>query len=271
MSASVLTRSSRSTRSASGPSPLIDPRLAARRSEVVRAKTKRRFRRFAMFVAVVLFGLAGFGLTRTSVLDVDHIRVQGADPGQESAVRTASGVTLGAPLVEITPASVAAKVENLAWVQTAKVTRVWPGSVQIVVTPRVPVAVAGTGADAVTIDRSGQVIGAITGPRVLPSLELAPPRVGQTVSAPWRSALVVVADLPAPLRAEVTSARVGSNGIELILRGGIEVRFGDGSRLRAKSVALQALLDQAGRSSIQRIDVRVPANPSLTRTPGGGA
>lgn len=268
MSASVLARP---TTSGPRPSALIDPRLAARRSEVVRAKTTRRLRRLAMVVALVLVAGAAFGLTRSSVLDVDHIRVQGVDPGQESEIRAASGLTLGAPLIDVTPGSVVARVEDLAWVQSATVTRVWPGSVQIRITPRIPVATAGNGANAVTIDRSGRVIGAITGSAALPSLDLTPPAAGQTVSAPWRSALAVVADMPAPLLAEVTAARVGSNGIELTLRDGITVRFGDASRLRAKSVALKALLDQAGRTSIRSIDVRVPANPSLTRTPGGGA
>ncbi|MEO6629739.1 MAG: FtsQ-type POTRA domain-containing protein, partial [Aquihabitans sp.] len=231
----------------------------------------RRLRRLALLVLVMLVGLAAFALTRSPVLDLDHIGVQGVEGQQMSEVRTVSGLTLGSPLLDVAPASVAAKVENLAWVRSAAVTRHWPGSVQIDITPRVPVATAAHGADTVAIDRTGQVIGPVTGSSVLPSLDLTPPAVGQTVPAPWRSALAVVADLPAPLLAEVTSARVGSAGIELTLQDGIEVRFGDASRLRAKSVALEALLDRAGRSSIRSIDVRVPANPSLTRTPGGGA
>jgi cell division septal protein FtsQ len=60
---------------------------------------------------------------------------------------------------------------------------------------------------------------------------------------------------------------VGSD-VVLTLVDGITVRIGDTSRLTAKFVAVEALLDQAGRATIESLDVRVPSSPSLVPVPG---
>lgn len=272
MSSGVLTRGgSRPARPATDVSPLIDPRLQARRVEVARARGRRRLRWLTALVVVVVLGVAAFAATRSALLDVDHIGVQGAAPGQRAEARAAAGVSLGSPLVSVQPTSVATAIERLPWVDSASVVRRWPGTLEIRVTARVPIAVVGAGAAAVGVDRVGRSIGPAPAGTTLPVLGLPAVPTGRTVPASWRPALTVIAGLPADLRTEVTEGRVDREGIELVLRDGIQVRFGDASRLRAKGVALRALLDRAGRSSIDGIDLRVPAAPSLTRRPGGGA
>jgi cell division septal protein FtsQ len=69
----------------------------------------------------------------------------------------------------------------------------------------------------------------------------------------------------------VESGALVDDDVELVLVDGIRVRFGPSDRHRAKFTALQALLDQAGRSTVRSIDVRVPTSPSLTRRAGTGA
>ena len=77
------------------PSPVIDPRLEARRVEVARDNGRRRLRKvlIALTVLLVLLGLGA--LTRSPLLDVDEVVVRGADQVPAATVRTAAGVPLG--------------------------------------------------------------------------------------------------------------------------------------------------------------------------------
>ena len=54
-------------------------------------------------------------------------------------------------------------------------------------------------------------------------------------------------------------------GTTLVLTDGIEVRWGDATQATAKSDALQVLLEQADRPTIEGIDVSVPRAATLTR------
>ena len=56
----------------------MDPRIQERRIEIIRAKGKRRLRILLMLVLVVLLAIAGFFISKSSLLDVDEIVVSGA-------------------------------------------------------------------------------------------------------------------------------------------------------------------------------------------------
>jgi cell division septal protein FtsQ len=91
----------------------VDPRIQARRDEVERAGHRRRRRwRFAILGALALVAAAWF-VTRTALLDVDRLEVEGASHLDPEAVRTASGVVVGDPLLDVDEGDVRARLQEL--------------------------------------------------------------------------------------------------------------------------------------------------------------
>ena len=90
-------------------------------------------------------------------------------------------------------------------------------------------------------------------------------RVGQTVGdAQACAAALIAGSLPADLRAAAAYARVNKAGnVRLVLRDGPLVDFGGGSRLKAKTLALKAVLASYARDHVTPtyIDVSVPDRP----------
>lgn len=269
MTAGTLTRGrqDRGRRGRGRPEPLIDPRLQARRIEVSRDRGRRRLRRLLVVLAVLALAGGAFGVTRSPLLDVDHVGFEGASGARATELAAAAEVHEGVAMVGVDPDTVAGRVAALAWVDTVDVSRHWPGTVRVRVTARVPVAVDATGAG---IDRGGHVIGPVAG-EGLPEVGFTAGEAGTVVDDAHRDLVSVVASMPDDLRAEVRLARVDDGEVVLTLSDRIRVRFGGAERASAKFAAIQALLDQAGRSTTAAIDVRVPSSPSLTRRPGTGA
>lgn len=265
MSTGTLTRAPRSRPT---PTPAIDPRLQARRMEVSRGQGRKRLRRIVAVGAVLAVAGGGYALTRSPLLDVDHVTLEGARGPQATAVTRAAAVPTGAAMAHLDTDAVADRVAALPWVRTAEVERVWPGTVTIHVTARTPVAVDQNGSG---IDREGLVIGPVADATDLPRATLPPAEPGTVVGAAHRDLLAVLAALPAGLRSEVASGATVEGEVVLTLHDGIRVRFGAAERLSAKFAAVEALLDQAGRATTARLDVRVPSSPSLTRRAENGA
>lgn len=258
----------RSGRTRPGSAPVIDPRLQARRREVARGKGRRRLRRLVAAVVVVLVGGSAYAATRSSLLDVDHVRLSGVEGDRADAVIRAAAIRRGTPLLDVDAGTVAGRVEALAWVADVSVERRWPGTVALAVTEREAVAVDATGSG---LDVTGRSLGPVAGAAGLPTVRDASIDPGQELPAELAPVLDVLAELPAGLGDEVESAALVDDDVELVLVDGIRVRFGPSERHRAKFTALDALLDQADRSSIRAIDLRVPTSPSLTRRAGTGA
>jgi len=251
----------------------MDPRVKARRVEVARDRGRRRRRRLVLLVLALVVVGGAVGVTQSPLLDVDRVGVSGGSHATDGAVRSAAGIRIGRPMISVDLMAAQHRVEALPWVAEAQVTRRWPASVHVAVVERVPVAVAGGGADAVLVDRTGAVLGAAAGNvDHLPIIPIArPPAAGERL-APRARALVAMLDrLPPELGRQVTKALVRSDGLGLVLNDGVRVHLGDGTRLKAKSDAVLVLLDQADRSTIDSIDVSVHGSAALTRHKAEGA
>ncbi|WP_421119817.1 cell division protein FtsQ/DivIB [Aquihabitans daechungensis] len=243
----------------------VDPRLQARRVEVARGQGRRRLRWILLAVVVVVLLVGAFAVTQSPALDVDEVAVRGASRTEQAEARAASGIAIGSPLVSLDAPAVERRLEALPWVEQASVSRSWPGTVRISLVERTPVAVVGSGAGAVQVDRDGRALGpasddglpVVSGDAVVPGEELPPTQ---------RWVVATIADLPAELRSEVAAASATPSGIRLTLTDGIEVRWGDSSQPTAKADAVQVLLEQADRATIAAIDVTVPRAATVTRS-----
>lgn len=245
----------------------IDPRLRARRIEIARDRGRQRLRRIAVAAVLSVVVIAGYGVSRSPLLDVDRLTIQGLSPTESTEVQAALVDLVGRPMVSVDPGEITDRVESMAWVADAHVTRRWPGTLELNVRARVAVAAVGEGPSAVAVDDGGRVLGPV-GARDLPRIQASGrvPEPGAILGAKDRSVAALVSGLPDDLRPEVALARSDGTSMVLVLNDGIEVNFGDGHRLQAKATALATLLDQADRETMATIDVSgAPASSSLTR------
>lgn len=268
MSSGTLTRGPAAGRAPAVP---IDPRVQARRVEVARDQGRRRRRRLLAVVAVLVVVGGAWAATQSPLMAVRQVAVVGAPQSGAPAVRQAAGIAVGRPVVSVDEAAAAARVEALPWVESAVVTSKLPHDVRIRVTERRPVAVAGEGSTAVLVDRTGQALGPAADADLPVVLAESVPQPGGRLAPNSREAVAVVAALPPQLARQVATVERHTRSLRLVLDDAVVVELGDGTRLKAKSDAALALLDQADRATIATIDVSVPGTAALTRSEAEGA
>ena len=252
----------------------IDPRLRARRIEVKRSEGRRRLRRLVAIGAAVGALALCWGLSLTPLLDVDHVRIEGATNTGRAAIEDAIDIRRGDALLTADVDAAAEALADLPWVETAEVRRAWPGAVRIDVVERVAVAaIAARGGGWVLVDRSGQQLEVVKEP----AIELVrvagrrlDPAPGSSAGERYQGALDVASALTPSIGASLVAIwpqRDGSIEATVRLRDGHEagVRFGTPDQLEAKLLALGSILETTDPTGVRVIDVRVPSGPALTR------
>ena len=109
---------------------------------------------------LLVLGASGYAATRSSLLDVDHITVEGAGIRvTERTVIDAAAIDLGQPLLDVDLDAVDGRLTALPWVADATVRREWSGTIHLRILERSPVAVAVDPAgEQVLLDAVGAVL-----------------------------------------------------------------------------------------------------------------
>jgi cell division protein FtsQ len=250
------------------PAPLaVDPRISARRIAVRREEGQRRLRRLlwlgggAASVALLL------GVTRTPLLDLDHLDVSGTDDPAAAAVLAEAGFRPGRPLADLDLGGGERALESLPQVASAELERHWPGTVEVDIEPRRPVASVAVAGGVALVAADGVVVSVGAGPSDLVPVDGSPTLApGDRFAAP--ELLAVAAALPEALRPLVAGigAGDGSGSAELRLTDGAVVHLGAADQLDDKLLAAATVLTQVDRTCVAVVDVRVPSVPTVTRT-----
>ncbi|GLW97308.1 hypothetical protein Misp02_13950 [Microtetraspora sp. NBRC 16547] len=197
-------------------------------------------------------GAATWLVFYSSVLGVRDVRISGSVRVPADEVRRASEVTPGTPLARVDLEEVRRRVAALTQVESVRVERGWPGTLQVAVVERTPVAVAKVNGRAVTVDRYGVFLGDAAVTVRLPLLRVQRPAPDDAAT---RAALTVLSALPEGLGARVGEVRAPSPAsISLILADGRTVTWGDSERSAEKARILQPLL----RTPADSYDVSSP-------------
>jgi cell division protein FtsQ len=243
-------------------------RLVARRREVRRARVARIRRLVLGFVAACLLGYGGWAITHSSLFALDGIQISGLEHITRSQIMTASGVRLGMNVLSVNTGSVIERIESLPFVASARVERVYPSKLRIVVTERIPVAVVELPNDRWLIDGTGialvpvgetdglPIVRSASGDEVLAGSGIGDAGVLQALAI-WRG-------LPAAWRGGVSSIEATSPVAVTVHLGDANVVFGDSSDLATKVAALRALLARAQmrHATLLAADLRAPQHPA---------
>ncbi|HZQ29031.1 MAG TPA: FtsQ-type POTRA domain-containing protein [Acidimicrobiales bacterium] len=254
------------------PRTRIDPRFHRRWAQVRRAEGRRRLRVLLIALGVLGLALGGVALTRSPLLNVDHVVVEGATHTGADKVVAAAHLGGHPAMLDVSAGAVARRVAALPWVARATARRDWPATVRITVEERRAVAaMPGPNNQWALVDLSGHVLEVVPArPADAPGIEGLDPvgEPGSMVGPAGQVALQVAGDLPADLRARTAAVVVaapdsGDTELKLVPTG--LVRLGDASQLAEKLQAALTVLLNVDPKVVKVLDVRVARAPVLTR------
>ena len=221
-----------------------------------------------MIIVAVVVG-AAYLVTRSPLLDVDQVRVVGAERSGADAVLQAAGIEVGSPMTDAPTGPAHDRVAAMPWVESVQVERRWPGRIEIHVTERVPAAaLLGSDGALYLIDGSGRVLAPFTGEVTeVPVILIGSAAVAPGAAQPGVAAPLAVGRLLTPdLRAWVEALVPAPDGtVDLMLRQGIRVELGSQAHLSDKLVDIATVLTRVDLVNIETIDVSVVHNPVVTR------
>lgn len=224
----------------------------------IRARRWRLLKRVLLVLAAIGLVAGGVWLVFfSSVTEVKGTEVHGITVLSEGDVRRAAQVSSAVPVATIDLDAIQARVEELAPVRSADVSRAWPDAISIEVTERQAV---------VAVDREGAWRGVddqgvvfrdyAEQPKGLPWVQM---RATTSVEA-LAEAVQVVGSLPGDILQRVERLDVGSiDRIVLHLRGGARVSWGSADQASDKARVLQVLLQRKGSV----YDVTAPGRPTV--------
>jgi cell division protein FtsQ len=233
-------------------------------------RVTRRQLIFALAVFALCATFGGYGLTRSPMMDLDHIEIKGAEHTSPDAVRDASGLDLHVAMTDLDLTGARTAIAALPWVEQVHISRSWPATAVIRVVERVPVASVRAPDGIVLVDKTARVLDRVESPPAgLPRLIVVDPAVAPGQTQPHVAALLSIAiQLTPELRAWVNSLTVGPDGSpQLRLRDDVPVIFGDAVRISEKLIDLSTVLTRVDLKGICRIDISAVHNPSVARVP----
>ena len=216
--------------------------------------------------SAVALGVAGFAVSRSSVFDARAVEVAGVEHLSRAEVIDLAGVSTDTNVVWLDEATIERRLESHPWIAAADIHAALPGTIQIRVLERSPVAIAVDGGRRLLVAGDGTVLGPATTDERLPSIEL--PAAG-SVEGPRSSlggAARALGAMDAELRARVRQVTVGIDGtLEVWLRDGIRVRFGSPTEMVPKALALHQVLRwaEAEGERLRSVSVVAPGAPAV--------
>ena len=234
--------------------------LVTRRKFLRRQRARRWlvWRRILMVLGVIGLVAGGFWLVFFSpVLAVEGDEVTGVSVLTDAEVSKVAEVPDQVPLATVDLAAIEARVEGLAAVESAEVSRAWPDTVHIAVREREAVAVVSWLGRWRGLDETGVLFRGYRGkPAGLPEVNM---RAATPIDV-LAEAAAVVTSLPEEILAKVEYLDVRSiDAISLRLRTGQTVNWGSADQSEDKAAVLAVLMERKARV----YDVTAPGRPTI--------
>jgi cell division protein FtsQ len=236
------------------PAAALDLHTARRRSQ----RRSRLQRAGLVALVVALVGAAAWLVGYSSLLALRTVEVQGADDVVTAAVLEAAAAPVGVPLARVDTAAVAEQASQVPEVESVRVSRAWPHTLVLTVTPRSAVAVLQGPEGWRFVDASGALFGAPEGPTGdLPTVVAPDTETGERARV---AAVDVAGALPPDLLASVERLEAGSPAdVRLVLRDGRTVTWGSADDSTRKVQVLTVLLATPAAG----YDLSVPDRPTV--------
>jgi cell division protein FtsQ len=243
--------------------------MVARRRAVRAARHARMRRILLTVVAAAGLSYGGWALVHSSLFAVDGVGVTGLERVSRAEVLAASGVKLGMNVLSVDPNAVASRIEELPYVESVSVERIYPSKLRIVVHERVPVAVLSLPAGKWVIDALGVALEPVAEYAGLPVVS-SNSGDGVALGSPVRDAgliegLTIWRGLPQAMRTQVKSLDATSASAVTLHLPGLRIVLGTSDDLALKLRVLDTLLARASKEHrrLRAVDLRAPERPAV--------
>ncbi len=187
-------------------------------------------------------------------LAAEDIKIQGLVHQVPETVLAAIGIAPGGSLIGFDATEARLTLENLDWVQSAKVQRLFPNQIEIAVVEREPFAIWQRGGEYYVIDRSGIALSGIA-PSMVMSLPLVTGEGAQFAAAELINQVSVYPALMLQMRA---AAWVGGRRWTLYLDSGVTVLLPERGWVEAmRKLKMLDETQQLLSKGIRSVDFRV--------------
>ena len=242
----------------------MDHRIAERRHEVTEERARGRLRWLIWLVVLVGAIAIGIWFINSPALSIRTVTATGAAHTDPVAIADNLGVRNGTPTVSVDAGEIEAALLASPWVAEADVTVSWPGSVEIHVRERVPIASVTTdlgrfnaAVDGVLVERVDET----TQPPIVISDRTGALREGDHIAhAGTLGALEFIAALPEALRATTIVTIAGDTADAVVAE--YSIVLGRPTEMAFKAATLEALA-ATGLEPGSRIDVTAPNRPAV--------
>ncbi|MDH6290168.1 cell division protein FtsQ/DivIB [Rhodococcus opacus] len=232
---------------------------AARKSAAVETSRRPWYRRPAVMGAVGVVVVVALGLVAwfTPLLSVRKTDVAGAMSISEEQIRQVLAVPQGQPLLRVDTEGAAQRVAAIPKVASARVQRVYPSTIRVTVTERVPVVFVDSPGGTHLLDAEAVDYEIAPPPPGVPRLVTESPGWGDPSTA---AAIEVLESMPPQLRGQVGQVAAKSiSDISVTLLDGRIVVWGGTEKSERKAAVTLPLLTQPG----QTYDVSSPDLPTV--------
>jgi len=211
---------------------------------------------FALAAAAIVV-IAVWAILGSSLFVVRSVAVTGSGTVPRAEVLRAAAVVPGTPLARVNGTAVASRVERITQIQSAQVSKDWPDTVVIAVSPRTPALAVASPGGYTLIDKFGVAFRQVPKqPAGLALLASAKPVASLRGSPAVLAAVTVLGQLPRQVRGQViTVSATSPDAVTLHLRDGITIDWGSASRPAAKAAELVILM----RTKASYYDLSDPA------------
>lgn len=208
---------------------------------------------FGLAAAALVAGVA-WALLGSKLLVVRSVVVTGTHLVPVSQVRAVAAIGTGVPMIRVDTGAAARRVEAIAQVQSAQVSKSWPDRIVITVrerTPALAVTVPVTGSATgpagdgfALIDSTGAVVRSVpVKPAGMPVFGTSIPLSALRGSTSVAAAVTVLHEVPAWIaRAAATVTASSPQNVTLGLSNGVTIVWGSTARAAAKTAELYALM-----------------------------
>lgn len=259
----------------------VSERTRARRAGEVRAQQRekrqrsqymRYILRIVAAIAVVVAVIFGsIFVYRSDLFHVNNVQVNGVSHLTSQEITNIAAVSDDSTLLRLDAGGIIARLEDNAWVQKASIHRVFPDTIEIDITERVPGAVVYISDKSVwVISSDGSWLSAATNEdqetamKIIDVSTSLPAPISGTMCTDGgiNNALSILDAISDDLRSRIVSISAESSiKTSLNLEDGVTVAFGDSSDAELKEAAINSLLSQY-QGKIAYINVRVPTRPT---------
>jgi cell division protein FtsQ len=233
-----------------------------------RAGAVRRRRRLALALvaAAALSALYWFWFRDSSLVAVSTVKVEGVGAGPASQQLRSALTEAGKEMttLHLHPELLDQAVRPFPLVQSVSADPGFPSTLTVKVTERRPASVIGSGDRAVAVSDDGTVLRGLPAAKLqLPRLPLQSPPKQPHLDGPVLQQALVLGAMPKPFRTLSDHSLNGESGVVVLLRGGVELRFGTAAHAAEKWRAAAAVLTDPGLGALDYVDLRVPTRPAV--------